>query len=130
MRTQDSIADLLTCLRNAQMAELRFFYSPYSKIKEGILNVLYQSGYIVGFFVIQNNKKTLVVFPKFYNFSPTIKCLVRLSKPSVRIYYNMNKLLSLTKKLGIVIFTSSFGVISSIDAFFLHCCGEALCVVE
>ena len=132
MRTQDTIADLLTCLRNAQMAELKFFYVPHSKLKEGVLNVLFQNGYILGFFVLDDNniKKSLVVFPKFYNFTPVIKNLMRLSKPSVRVYFGVNKLSFLAKTLGIIIFSSTFGTISSGDASLLHCGGEVLCSVE
>lgn len=132
MRTQDTIADLLTCLRNAQMAGLRFFYVPHSKVKESILNVLFQNGYILGFFILDNNsiKKSLVIFSKFYNFTPVIKNLMRLSKPSVRVYFGVSKLSFLARKLGIIIFSSTFGTISSSDASLLHCGGEVLCSVE
>ncbi len=129
MQSQDSIADLLTCLRNAQVTGLKFFCISHSSLKEAVLNVLFQSGYIFGFFVLDGNKKVLVVFPKFCNFIPAIKSLVRLSKPSVRVYFDVGKLCLFSKNLGVIVFSSSFGTINSSDARFLHCGGEALCVV-
>lgn len=132
MKTQDSIADLLVSLQNAQRAGLKFFYNQYSNEKVSILNILYYNGYITGFFshIVSNKKKILIIFPKYINFIPVIKKIFRLSKPSIRRYIKVIKLTKFLKQFGIMLISSSFGVINSFDAFFLHCSGEILCFVE
>ena len=130
--TTDTIADMLTRIRNGQKAGLAkiTLYTPSSKVCLKILNVLYKEGYIRGFKVINSAPLTIEVLLKYDNFgNPTIKQISRISKPSRRFYTNIKLLWNLKSGLGIFILSTPKGIMSHLDAKILNTGGEVICSV-
>lgn len=104
MSMSDPIADLLTRIRNAQMAKLPKIVCPSSKSKVAICRVLQDEGYIAGFSVVEeNNKAVLTVDLKYYQGRPVIEEIKRESKPGLRIYRGKNDLPKNRVGLGLAI---------------------------
>ena len=86
MSMQDPIADLLTRIRNAQLANHPDVSMPSSKAKIAICKVLQEEGYIDGYAVEEGAKPTLSVTLRYHNGSPVIEELSRVSRPGLRVY--------------------------------------------
>lgn len=135
MVIHDPISDLLTRIRNSYMAGLEFLKVQKSDEKIGILNVLMNNGYILGFFIEENNenviknKMNVIIFLKYVNFIPSIDELKRISKPSYRIYLDCTKIFRFSQGFGITILSTSIGIISNKDVRLLRCGGEVFCKV-
>lgn len=126
---QDPIADMLTRIRNAQQASKDKVVMPSSKLKVAIANVLKDEGYIADIQVVKSeNKPELVVFLKYYEGRPVINTLKRISRPSIRIYRE-KKELKKVPGFGVVILSTSRGVVSDRVARKLGVGGELLCEV-
>lgn len=132
MSMQDPIGDLLTRLRNGHMAKKVNVVVPYSRIKQDILNVLHQEGYIEKYTVnrLGNNKAEILVDLKYYQGNSVINKILRVSKPGLRIYKSKDKLPKVLGGLGISIISTSKGVVSDAQARQLSQGGEVLCIVE
>ena len=132
MSMQDPIADLLTRLRNGYMIKKEKISIPGSKIKQSILKVLLQEGYIENYIMeqLENNKSELTVYLKYYKGKSVINKIARVSKPGLRIYLGKDKLPRILGGLGISIVSTSKGIISNIEAKKLGYGGEVLCYVE
>ena len=131
MSMQDPIADMLTCIRNAQMMGIQTVSVPYSQVKNSILNVLKDEGFIEDAGVIEaNNKKDLSVMLKYYQGRPVIEKINRISKPSLRVYKRCDDLPLVRGGLGITIVSTSKGVMSDKAARAQQVGGEVLCTVE
>lgn len=132
MSMQDPVADLLTRLRNGCMAKQAVVSVPASKIKQSILEVLYDEGYISGYRVekLENNKSEILVDLKYYKGKPVISKIKRISTPGLRVYKSKNKMPSILGGLGISVVSTTKGIVSDRQARKLGQGGEVLCCVE
>lgn len=130
MSMSDPIADMLTRIRNAQLAKKEYVVIPNSRIKQAIASVLKDEGYIDDFTSKnENNKNIIEIKLKYYLGNPVIENLRRISKPGLRIYKSSQNLPDVMNGLGIAIVTTSKGVMTGKNARLLGIGGELLCVV-
>lgn len=131
MASTDPIADLLTLIRNAQMAGHESVEIPYSRVKESIVRILHEEGYVAG--VKVNEKKpyaTLTVVLKYVsNRTPAIRKLRRISKPGRRVYVKKDEIPRVLGGLGINILSTSRGVLTGKKAQQQGVGGELLCEI-
>ena len=127
----DTIADFLTRLRNAQQAGHRRVDIPASKVKRAMAKILVDKGYINKFIDIEDGKQgVLRLFLKYDAYGqPVIKQLKRISKPGLRKYSATENIPSSFNGLGIVIMSTSKGVMTDKEARKLNVGGEVLCSV-
>lgn len=129
MSMQDPIADMLTRIRNAQMAGHRHVGFPASSIKKAIVQVLKDEGYIEDYSAQgEGATSKLELKLKYVDGKSVIERLKRISKPGLRVYKQSNEL-SPVPGFGIAILTTSQGVMSDIKARQLKIGGEVLCEV-
>lgn len=127
---QDSVADLLTRLRNAYKANLQTITLPYGRLLADICDVLADEGFIRAHRTEEeNNKKSLVVELKYLDGAPAIKELKRVSKSGLRKYSKANAIPKHYNGLGISILSTSKGVMSDFSARQQQVGGEVLCTV-
>lgn len=127
---QDTIADMLTRIRNAGLANKEDVAMPSSKIKVAIATVLKDEGYIEDYSIVGDDKKpVLLINLKYYAGKPVIERLERVSRPSLRIYRGCDELPTVMNGLGIAIISTPRGVITDRRARSLKVGGEVLCVV-
>ncbi len=130
MSMQDSISDMLTCIRNAQIAKKKKIIIYYTKFKHSILNVIYSEGYIKKFNIFLNSKKkSIIIYLKYYFNKPVITLIKRISRPGLRIYKSCKNLPLIKSGLGIVIISTSKGVLSDKKARILNVGGEVICYI-
>ncbi|BCG49462.1 30S ribosomal protein S8 [Candidatus Profftella armatura (Diaphorina cf. continua)] len=132
MSMSDPIADMLTYIRNGQIVNKRKIIMPSSKIKIEIAKVLKNEGYIKDFFIIKclKNKFELKILLKYYMNRPVIECLKRISRPGLRIYKNKNNIPKIMNGLGLVIISTSSGIITDRKARAMGIGGEIICYVS
>lgn len=130
MSMTDPIADMLTRIRNAQMAEKVQVTMPASTVKSAIAQVLKDEGY-VGNFGIRNvdGKPVLEIELKYYAGRPVIEKIQRISTPGKREYRAKDKLPTISGGLGVAIVSTSKGVMSDRAARRAGLGGEVLCIV-
>ncbi|GAB3946070.1 30S ribosomal protein S8 [Kribbella sp. NPDC056345] len=134
MTMTDPIADMLTRLRNANQAYHESTSMPYSKIKQGIADILQQEGYISSYKVEEPKEgavgKTLIVDLKF---GPTrersIAGVRRISKPGLRVYAKSTNLPKVLGGLGVAIISTSQGLLTDRQAKHKGVGGEVLAYV-
>ncbi len=131
MAMSDPLADMLTRIRNGQMARLLEVTSPASKLRANVLNVLKDEGYIRDFehLEVEVGKPELKIQLKYYDGKPVIKNIERVSCPGRRVYSGIKELPNVSSGLGIVILSTPQGVISDSRARELKVGGEILCNV-
>ena len=130
MSMSDPIADLLTRIRNAQMVAKSTVVVPSSKVKVAIAQVLKDEGYIDGFQVKADGKKSeLEITLKYYAGRPVIERIERVSRPGLRVYKGCEKLPQVMNGLGVAIVTTPKGVMTDRKARAAGVGGEVLCVV-
>jgi len=130
MSMQDPLADMLTRIRNAQMAGKTTVEIPASKLKSAVCVVLQDEGYIAGFSEQEKDaKKQLVVELKYFEGKPVIAALDRASRPGLRRYAGKDKLPSVRGGLGVAIISTSKGVMTDRAARAAGVGGEVLCTV-
>ncbi len=130
MSMSDPISDMLTRIRNAQMAQKLTVVMPSSKLKVAISKVLQDEGYIEGFAVSQNEgKPTLEIGLKYYAGRPVIETIQRVSRPSLRVYKSCNDIPKVMNGLGVAIVSTSKGLMADRKARANGSGGEVLCVV-
>ncbi len=133
MTMTDPIADMLTRLRNANVAHHDVVKMPSSKLKEALAAILLREGYIAGFNVEaeqQRPGKTLEVTMKYApDRTRTISGLRRVSKPGLRVYTAADKLPRVLGGLGVAVLSTSQGLMTDRDARRLRVGGEILCYV-
>jgi small subunit ribosomal protein S8 len=129
----DPIADYLTRIRNAQMAGFRIVDIPASKEKKSITEILYKNGYILKYiFEDSENKQGLIRIALKYDpvtRLPVIRELKRISKPGKRVYGNVETIPKVINGLGIVIVSTSKGILTDKEARKANVGGEVLCQV-
>ena len=126
---QDTIADMLTRIRNAQSATKENVAMPSSKVKVSIAAVLKEEGYIEEYKVTGDVKPELSITLKYYAGRPVIEKIERISRPGLRIYRRCDELPTVMNGLGVAIVSTSRGVITDRRARSLQVGGEVICVV-
>ena len=126
---QDPISDLLTRVRNAQMAGHDSVDVPNSKIKRSILQVLLDEGFINGFEATDEVKSSIHVDLKYHNGVPVIEEIKRISRPGLRIYKESAELPQVRGGLGVAIVSTNKGVMTDKRARAAGVGGEVLCTV-
>jgi len=130
MSMSDPIADMLTRIRNAQLAEKPSTAMASSKVKVAIAKVLKDEGYIDDFSVVDvEGKSRLEIGLKYYAGQPVIEKIERISKPGLRVYRAAKSVPRVMNGLGIAIVSTSKGVMTDRKARGLGIGGEVLCVV-
>jgi len=130
MSMSDPIADMLTRIRNAQLAEKATVAMPSSKLKVAIAAVLKDEGYVEDFRVRDlEGKATLELGLKYYAGRPVIERVERVSRPGLRIYKGKNDIPRVMNGLGIAIVSTPKGVMTDSKARAANVGGEVLCIV-
>lgn len=127
MSMSDPIADMLTRIRNGQMASKATVFVPGSKFKENVLEVLKRQGYIRGYG--RDGERGLTVELKYDKDGPVIREIIRVSKPGRRVYANLRTMPRIYNGLGIAILSTPKGVVSDHEARELRVGGEIVCQV-
>lgn len=132
MSLQNPISDMLTQIRNGQMAKRETVSIPASKRKVAILKVLEEEGYILAFKPAEgaDKERRLVVHLKYFKNKPVIEFIKRVSRPGLRIYKRKDELPKVMGGLGVAILSTSHGVMSDKKARQLGQGGEVLCLVS
>ena len=128
----DTISDMLTRIRNANMVKHQIVQIPSTKISLAITNILKKEGYIEDFEnYSENNRKYLLLSLKYIGKSrnPVISKIKRVSKPGLRVYSNAKELPKILDNLGIAIISTSKGVMTNLKAKELGIGGEVLCFI-
>jgi len=131
MTMTDPIADMLTRIRNANKIKAKSVIVPSSRLKINIAKVLLEEGYIKSFEEEEreNNKKDLSIHLKYYEGTPVIERIDRVSRPGLRIYEPKDQLPKVMGGLGIAIVSTSKGIMSDRKAREQGEGGEILCFV-
>jgi small subunit ribosomal protein S8 len=126
---QDPLADMLTRIRNAQMAEKSVVRMPSSKLKVAVADVLKNEGYITGYQVSSDIKPLLSIELKYFEGRPVIEELKRVSRPGLRQYKSVDQLPKVRGGLGVSIVSTNKGVMTDRAARAAGVGGEVLCTV-
>jgi len=131
MSVNDPLGDMLTRIRNAQMRGKSTVRSPSSKLRAWVLDVLQNEGYIRGYerVTADNGMPELEVSLKYYEGTPVIRELKRVSKPGRRVYMSVKDIPTVRQGLGVSIVSTSKGVMSDAAARSANIGGEVLCTV-
>ena len=130
MTMTDPISDMLTRIRNANIAMHDDVRMPSSKVKEALAEILHKEGYIEGFEVAENTGRVLSIKMKY---SPerarVISGLRRVSKPGLRVYSQSTKVPRVFGGLGVAVLSTSQGLMTDREARKRNVGGEILCFV-
>ncbi|MEQ8407678.1 MAG: 30S ribosomal protein S8 [Gammaproteobacteria bacterium] len=130
MSMTDPIADFLTRIRNAQMAQMPVVSCPSSKLKVALSDVLQAEGYIGGYAIDENGgKPVLNVNLKYFKGKPVIEEIKRVSRPGLRSYKGKEDLPKNRQGLGITVLSTSKGLMTDKQAEAAGIGGEVLCKV-
>jgi small subunit ribosomal protein S8 len=128
----DPIADFLTRIRNAQMANHRIVEIPSSKLKKRMTEILYDKGYILKYKFEDDSKQGVIKIALKYDpqtKEPAIKDLERISRPGLRQYSSPAEFKRVKNGLGVAIISTSKGVMTDKEAKAQNVGGEVLCYV-
>ncbi|MEJ6694691.1 MAG: 30S ribosomal protein S8 [Chitinophagales bacterium] len=129
----DTVADYLTRIRNAQMAQHRMVEIPASNLKKRITEILYDKGYILKYKfegeAFGGQGKIMIALKYDGNMVPVMKAINRASKPGKRVYKNSKEIPHVLNGLGVAIISTSKGVMTDKEARNLNVGGEILCEV-
>ena len=131
MVVTDTIADMLTTIRNGLVLSKKFVNTPSSKLKLNILKILQEEGYIKSFKEdeIKKGIKEIKIILSYVNGEPSIKLISRISKPGRRVYSKIKDLPSYFKGYGVTIVSTSKGIMTDKKARISNLSGEVLCQV-
>ncbi len=134
MSMSDPIADMLTRIRNAQAVQKTTVNIPGSKVKTGIAGVLKSEGYIADFRNIVAEDKvdgrtTLEITLKYHQGKGVIETIKRVSRPGLRQYRGKDDLPKIMNGLGMVVVSTSQGIMTDVQARAVGQGGEILCFV-
>ncbi|SDF42753.1 30S ribosomal protein S8 [Limimaricola pyoseonensis] len=127
----DPIGDMLTRIRNAQMRHKSTVLTPASKLRAWVLDVLADEGYIRGYEKVtgKDGHPAIEISLRYYEGTPVIRELQRVSKPGRRVYMSVKDLPSPRQGLGVSIVSTPKGVMSDANARAANVGGEVLCTV-
>ena len=129
----DPIADFLTRIRNAVMANHRIVEVPASNIKKDLTKILFEQGYILNYKFDEETRPGLIKIALKYHpvtKQPAISNMIRVSKPGLRKYSDSESLPRVLNGLGIAIISTSHGVMTDKEARKLKVGGEVICYVS
>ncbi|MDF0605718.1 30S ribosomal protein S8 [Neisseriaceae bacterium TC5R-5] len=130
MSMHDPISDMLTRIRNGQMASKTTVAMPSSKLKVALAQVLKDEGYIEDFAVAgEAQKPVLDIQLKYYAGRPVIERIDRVSRPGLRVYKGSTEIPKVMNGLGVAILSTSKGIMTDRKARAAGIGGELLCVV-
>jgi|TARA_B100000767_G_C19748233_1_gene529523 small subunit ribosomal protein S8 len=131
MTLMDPIGDMLTRIRNGQQRKIAKVEMPSSTLRLKILEVLKTEGFISSYHIEkkENNKVSLIVDLKYYEGTPVIKDIRRISKPGRRVYSRATSIPRIQNGLGLAIISTNKGVMSDIEARKNNIGGEIICRV-
>jgi small subunit ribosomal protein S8 len=127
----DPLGDMLTRIRNAQLRGKSTVSSPASKLRAWVLDVLADEGYIRGYEknTTDNGQGELVISLKYFEGTPVIREIKRVSKPGRRVYLGVKDIPIVRNGLGVSIVSTPKGVMSDAAARSANVGGEVLCTV-
>jgi small subunit ribosomal protein S8 len=131
MNLTDPLGDMLTRIRNAQMRGRPKVSSPASRLREHVLDVLKDEGFIRGYAVVEKSgeRPEIEIELKYFEGKPVIQQIRRVSKPGRRVYSSVEELPRVRNGLGIAILSTPKGVMSDAVARTENVGGEILCHV-
>ena len=131
MSVNDPLGDMLTRIRNAQMRGKSTVRTPASKLRAWVLDVLQDEGYIRGYdkATDQRGLPEIEISLKYFDGTPVIRELKRVSKPGRRVYMSVGDIPTVRQGLGVSIVSTSKGVMSDASARSQNVGGEVLCTV-
>jgi small subunit ribosomal protein S8 len=131
MAMTDPIGDMLTRIRNAQMRQKTTVVAPASKLRERVLQVLADEGYIRGFSRTElgDGKSEISIELKYFDGDPVIRKIERVSKPGRRVYTSVGNIPTVNNGLGVSILSTPKGVMADHQAREENVGGEVLCQV-
>jgi small subunit ribosomal protein S8 len=127
----DPIGDMLTRIRNAQMRGKSTVYTPASKLRVWVLDVLADEGYIRGYEKTSSDDGhgAIEISLKYFDGIPVIRELKRVSKPGRRVYLGVKDIPQVRQGLGVSIVSTPQGVMSDANARAKNIGGEVICTV-
>ena len=128
----DTISDMLTRIRNANMVKHQIVQIPKTKMSKAIASILKEEGFIENFEVYNKTHHSYLLLSLKYkgqSRKPVIYHIERISKPGLRVYANSKKLPRVLDNLGIAIMSTSKGVMTNFKAKELGVGGEVLCYI-
>ena len=131
MTLMDPIGDMFTRIRNGQLRKLTKVEMPSSNFRLKVLEVLKNEGFISSYHIEKkdNNKVSLIVDLKYYEGTPVIKEIKRVSKPGRRVFSRADSIPRIQNGLGLAIISTNKGVMSDIEARKNNVGGEIICRV-
>jgi len=130
MTVTDPIADMLTRMRNAIMADHDCVLVPSSKMKLAIIKILEEEGFIDRYEVLKGKPQPMMkIHLKYKDGQPAILGLERASRPGLRVYVEKREIPRVYGGLGISILSTSKGIMTGQEAWRQHLGGEILCYV-
>tara|TARA_B100001059_G_scaffold231869_1_gene268577 strand:+ start:616 stop:1014 length:399 start_codon:yes stop_codon:yes gene_type:complete len=131
MTLMDPIGDMFTRIRNGQARLLETINVPASNFRQKILDVLKDQGFIKNYYIekLENNKKNIKVDLKYFEGTPVIKEIRRISKPGRRVYSRATSIPKVMNGLGLAIISTPKGVMTDNDARKNNIGGEIICRV-
>jgi small subunit ribosomal protein S8 len=128
MSFHDPIADLIVRVKNGIKARMAFVAVQHSNIKEGIVKILKDQGYIRDYEVVnlENKKKDLKIFLKYKGKTPCIRDFKQISKPSLRVYATCQEIPTVLNGLGVALISTSQGLMTSKEALSSKIGGEVI----
>ncbi|WP_029031939.1 30S ribosomal protein S8 [Salinarimonas rosea] len=131
MAINDPLGDMLTRIRNAQLRRRPTVGTPGSKLRARVLDVLKSEGYIRDYSVAEfgNGRTEFQIELKYFDGTPVIKTIERVSKPGRRVYMSIDTMPRYADGLGTVILSTSRGVMADHEAREANVGGEVLCRV-
>ncbi len=129
MSMNDTVADFLTRVRNAQMAKHRYTTVLYSKLVKAMLEVMQKEGFVESFEASEDERSIRVYLKYNKKREPVIKGLRRISRPGVRRYVGNDKIPYVFRGLGVSLLTTSKGVMTGSEARKQNVGGEVLCYI-
>jgi small subunit ribosomal protein S8 len=121
---------LLSRIRNAQMRNKSKVTSPNSRLRESVLDVLKNEGYIRGYAVVERDGRSEIEIElKYFDGEPVIREIERVSKPGRRVYTSVRNMPRINNGLGVTIVSTPKGVMADHDARDANVGGEILCTV-
>ena len=131
MMMNDPLGDMLTRIRNAQLRGKSTVKSPASKLRAWVLDVLAAEGYIRGYesATTDNGQGELTISLKYFEGTPVIREIKRVSKPGRRVYNSIKDVAPIRNGLGVAILSTPKGVMTDANARAANVGGEVLCTV-
>ena len=121
--------NMFTAIRNGQIAKKNVIYQRNVKNCENFLKVLWNEGFIIGYEYSKDNKQIKIVL-KYLNNKPAINSIKLITKPSKRVYYSLKQLWKINPSSGLIILSTTKGILSLENCKKLGVGGEAFIIVN